>query len=40
MGRLIDTDVETVDELITADHQWYVAKVNSIFFVPDAEAIL
>ncbi|KAM0865600.1 hypothetical protein ACQ4PT_043151 [Festuca glaucescens] len=40
MGRLINTDVETVNELITNDHCWDVGKVRSIFFAPDAEAIL
>jgi hypothetical protein len=40
MGRLIDTDVETVNELLTNDHCWDVGKVRSIFFAPDAEAML
>jgi hypothetical protein len=40
MGRLIDTQVQTVNELITADHLWNEEKARSIFLAPDADAIL
>ena len=39
MGRLIDTDLTTVDQLIV-DHQWNAPLVHSLFFAPDAKAIL
>ena len=35
----MDTDLTTVDELIV-DHQWNVPLIRSLFFAPDADAIL
>jgi hypothetical protein len=41
MGRLIDTDVVTVDELIDpVQHQWRSEKIHEIFLASDAHAIL
>jgi hypothetical protein len=40
MGRLIDTQVETVDGLVTNEHLWNEEKVRSIFLAPDADAIM
>jgi ribonuclease HI len=41
MGRLIDTDVVTLDELIDpVQHQWRSEKIHEIFLAPDARAIL
>jgi hypothetical protein len=40
MGRLINTDVETLNELFRPDLSWDEEKIQSIFFAPDADAIL
>jgi ribonuclease HI len=39
MGRLRDTNVTTVNELID-DHQWNVPLIRQLFFAPDVDAIL
>jgi hypothetical protein len=40
MGKLQDTTLLTVNELMNEDHQWNVSLVRELFFAPDADAIL
>jgi hypothetical protein len=40
MARLEDTDITTVNELINKDYQWNIPRIRSLFFAPDADAIL
>ena len=40
MGRQFETNINTVDELMTVSRQWNVPLIRSLFFAPDAEEIL
>jgi hypothetical protein len=40
MGRLEDTDLVMVNELMTGNHEWNEPLIRELFFAPDADSIM